>query len=109
MVVRHAGGCGGGEDQCRLPGRGARWEDVQRCQDWIAGFQCLFVASPDRSLVDQVRRHVTWMPVLSASAKAFRGYPSVTALVEGCGPAVLDRLMYGFQVEPSNGWSACPR
>lgn len=82
---------------------GARWEDVQRCQDWIAGFQCLFVASPDRALVDQVRRHVTWMPVLSASPKAFRGYPSVTALVEGCGPAVLDRLMYGFQVEPSNG------
>ena len=42
-----------------------RWEDVKNCGDWLSQFPFVFVASPDRELVEQVRRHVRGLPVLS--------------------------------------------
>lgn len=80
-----------------------RWEDVKDCKAWISQFHYVFVAAPDRELVEQVRRHVGWMPILSADPAQFRGYGSIAGLVEACGPAAVDRLLYNARPEPSGG------
>lgn len=80
-----------------------RWEDVQHCADWIAGFPFVFVASPDRALVEQVRRHVRCVPVLSARPEAFDGYPSISAFRGAHLPSEINGLLYGANVEPSYG------
>ena len=35
-----------------------RWEDVKNCGDWLSQFPFVFVASPDRELVEQVEERV---------------------------------------------------
>ena len=80
-----------------------RWEDVKNCGDWLSQFPFVFVASPDRELVEQVRRHVRGLPVLSPREGAFGGYPSITAFLEAHLPSEINGLLYGAVMEPSYG------
>lgn len=80
-----------------------RWEDVRFCGEWLRQFPYIFVASPNRSLVENVRQHVPSMPVLFPRDGAFGAYASVRALKEACGPAAVQRLMFGAQEEPVAG------
>ena len=80
-----------------------RWEDVRLCSEWLKQFPYIFVASPDRSLVENVRQHIPSMPVLFARDGAFGAYTSVTALKAACGPAAVQRLLFGAKEEPVAG------
>lgn len=82
----------------------AKWEQVQHCKDWICQYQCILVASPDRSFIDKVRQHVPWLPLLSPDPKAFGEYGSLAELAAACGTKDIERrLMVGFTMEPSSG------
>lgn len=80
-----------------------RWEDVQYCAEWLSTFPYIFVASPDRELLEKVKTHVRCVPILSPRDGAFGGYPSVLALRTACGPAKVEELLYGARVEPRQG------
>lgn len=78
----------------------AHWEDVQYCSEWIKQFPYIFVASPDRDLVEKVRQHIPSMPVLYPREDAFGIYDNVKALKAACGPAAVNRLLFGAVEEP---------
>lgn len=82
----------------------ANWDDVKLCKDWLSKFRYVFVASPDRELVDQVRRYVNWSLVLSADPKQFKGFSGVADFNEAQGGGMAwERLILNARVETSPG------
>lgn len=79
------------------------WENVKLCKDWISQFRYIFVASPDRELVENVRRYVNWMVILSADPKQFKGFRSVAEYQEAHGGMAWERLMLNATPEASSG------
>ena len=85
-----------------LAGLGS-WENVKLCKEWISKFKYIFVASPDRELVENVRRYVNWMVILSADPKQFKGFQNVAEYQEAHGGMAFERLMLNARAEASGG------
>lgn len=80
-----------------------RWEDIKLCKEWISKYPYVFVASPDRELVENVRRYVNWMPILSADPAQFKGFTCVADFAQAHGGTAWERLIYNAKPEPSGG------
>lgn len=91
-----------GVNAVALPLAGS-WDNLRHCMDWIQQFPYIFVASPSRGLVEEVRQHIPSMPILSPAKRAFGDYGSVSALKAACGPAAVERLLMGAVEEPVLG------
>lgn len=82
----------------------AEWENVKLCKDWLSKFRYIFVASPDRELVEQVRKYVNWSLILSADPAQFKGFSSVAEFNEASGGGMAwERLILKAKVETSPG------
>lgn len=86
---------------------GGTWDDLNRCRSFIGRFCYLLVVCADprkrKAMVEQVQMRVTYLPVLVAEDKAFRGCGSVADLRSQHGLQAVNEILLYTKELPAYG------
>lgn len=79
------------------------WDEVKQAKGWLSQFMYIFVVSTNREFIENIRRYVPGMYILSVNPEAMKGCTSLRQYVTEHGTANVEELLYGANHEPTYG------